>query len=211
MRTLIAVSAAAALAIAATAQAQTTYQWPSPETTVANDGQRFHLPAGTPLTLRTRTQISTKDNKPGDRVYLEVAESVYFRGQVVIPAGAPVYGEVVSLQRNGHLGKKGKLEVRLIQAETPSGPVRLTGRAYDEGKSGTALSVGTMLFVSALGGFFIHGTSAEIPAGTEVLASLEQPLRFTWDRKGVGAQAFLKSYEPNFAQSEVRPALPLTR
>jgi len=29
--------------------------------------------------------------------------------------------------------------------------VRLTGTFYDEGKSGTALSVGTMLFASALG------------------------------------------------------------
>lgn len=169
-----------ALAIGGTAQAQTAFHWPAPEVQPVGEAKRFYLPMGTPLMLRTRTQISTKDNKPGDRVYLEVAESVSFRGQIVIPIGAPVFAEVSMVQRNGHVGRKGKLQIRLISAETPNGPVRLTGTAYDEGRSGTALSVGTMLFVSALGGYFIHGTSAQLPSGTPVQAYLAEPLRFTW-------------------------------
>lgn len=180
MRNWKAASAVAALMVSGTAQAQTIFHWPAPETTPEGEAKRYYLPMGTPLMLKTRTQISTKDNKPGDRVYLEVAESVSFRGQVIIPIGSPVFGEVSRAQRNGHVGKKGKLEIRLISAETPSGPVRLTGTAYDEGKSGTGLSVGTMLLLSPLGGFFIHGTSAEIPSGTPVQAYLADNLRFTW-------------------------------
>lgn len=135
MRKLAAASAAIALAVTGAAQAQTTYHWPAPERAPAGDGQRFYLQMGTPLMLRTRTQISTKDNKPGDRVYLEVAENVSFRGQTVIPIGSPVFAEVSRAQRNGHFGRKGKLEIRLHYAQTPSGPVRLTGTAYDEGRA----------------------------------------------------------------------------
>ena len=168
-----------ALVVSGTAQAQTAFYWPAPEAQPAGEAKRYYLPMGTPLMLRTRTQISTKDNKPGDRLYLEVAESVSFRGQIVIPIGAPVFAEVSRVQRNGHFGKKGKLEIRLISAETPSGPVRLSGTAYDEGKSGTAASVATMALVSGLG-FLIHGTSAELAPGTPVQAYLAEPLRFTW-------------------------------
>lgn len=167
------------LMMGGTAQAQTAFYWPAPEAQSAGEAKRYYLPMGTPLMLRTRTQVSTKDNKPGDRLYLEVAESVSFRGQIVIPIGAPVFAEVSRVQRNGHFGKKGKLEIRLISAETPSGPVRLSGTAYDEGKSGTAASVATMALLSGLG-FLIHGTSAELAPGTPVQAYLAEPLRFTW-------------------------------
>lgn len=168
-----------ALMVSGTAQAQTAFYWPAPEAQPAGEAKRYYLPMGTPLMLRTRTQVSTKDNKPGDRLYLEVAESVSFRGQIIIPIGAPVFAEVSRVQRNGHFGKKGKLEIRLISAETPSGPVRLSGAAYDEGKSGTAASVATMALLSGLG-FLIHGTSAELAPGTPVQAYLAEPLRFTW-------------------------------
>lgn len=167
------------LVVGGAAQAQTAFYWPAPEEQPVGEAKRYYLPMGTPLMLRTRTQVSTKDNRPGDRLYLEVAESVSFRGQIIIPIGAPVFAEVSRVQRNGHFGKKGKLEIRLISAETPSGPVRLTGTAYDEGKSGTAASVATMALASGLG-FLIRGTSAELAPGTPVQAYLAEPLRFTW-------------------------------
>lgn len=180
MRNWIAAGAAIVLMASGAAQGQTSFHWPAPETAQTANAKRFYLPMGTPLMLRTRTDISTKDNKPGDRIMLEVVEAVSFRGQVVIPVGAPVFGEVARAQRNGHVGKKGKLEIRLIRVETPNGPVRLSGSAYDEGESGTAASVATMLLISPLGGFFIHGTSARIAAGTGVQAHLAEPLRFAW-------------------------------
>lgn len=179
MRNWEAAGAVMMLAVSGAAQAQTAFYWPAPEAQPVGEAKRYYLPMGTPLMLRTRTQISTKDNKPGDRIYLEVAESVSFRGQIIIPIGAPVFAEVSRVQRNGHFGKKGKLEIRLISAETPSGPVRLSGTAYDEGKSGTAASVATMALLSGLG-FLIHGTSAELAPGTPVKAYLAEPLRFTW-------------------------------
>lgn len=75
--------------------------------------------------LQTKTLLSTKESKPGDRVHLAVAEAVSFRGTVVIPVGVAVMGAVSQSQRNGHVGRKGKLAVRLISVEAPDGPVRL--------------------------------------------------------------------------------------
>jgi hypothetical protein len=186
MKNVLAVAAIAGALLGSGAQAET-YMWPAPPAPSVTPAVRYFLPAGTPLMLRTRTQVSTKMNEPGDRVYLEVAEPVAFRGQTVIPVGAPVIGEVAQVQRNGHFGVKGKIAVHLIQVETPSGPVRLSGTTYDEGRSGTLLSVGTIAFVSVLG-FLVHGTSGDIPADTNVKAQLAEPMNFRW-QPGVAEQA----------------------
>jgi hypothetical protein len=170
--------AAIAALMGSTVQAQQFVHWSAPASPT-QASKMAYFPMGTQLNLVTRTQVSSKDNKPGDRVYLDVAEGLSYRGQVVVPAGSVAVGEVASLQRNGHVGKKGKIGIRLLYLQTPYGPVDLTGRVKDEGTSGTIPSIATMMFVSVLGGFFIHGTSATIPAGTSVEAMLADDLRFT--------------------------------
>ncbi|MEO5492655.1 MAG: hypothetical protein ABIR08_01355 [Sphingomonas sp.] len=157
-------------------QAQETVYW-QPLPAASDKAPRYYVPAGTPIMLNTRTQVSTKDNKSGDQIYLDVTESVIFRGQVVIPAGSVAVGEIARADRNGHFGKKGKIDVKLSYVQTPWGPVKLQGHQYDEGKSGTAASVATIALVSWLG-FLIHGTSATIPYGTKVQAYLAEPLAF---------------------------------
>ncbi|MEP7221902.1 MAG: hypothetical protein ABI673_04445 [Novosphingobium sp.] len=200
------IAAGVVIAMGATgaAQAQSSYYWPAPEITKNAEGQRFFLPMGTPLMLRTNTQISPKDNKPGDHVYLEVAENVAFRGQVVIPIGSPVLAEVTRVQRNGHFGVKGKIGIRLVQVETPNGPVRLGGTAYKEGKSGTVASFGTMVLVSSLG-FLIHGTSGQIKPGTAVEAYTTEPMRFTWYAESERARTAML---PAQADAPLPPAKP---
>ena len=182
-------AAAMAVLLPGAVQAQMTY-WPAPGAERAT----AYLPIGTPLRLVTRTQLSTKDDKPGDRFYLDVAESLVYRGQVVVPAGAVAVGEVARSDRNGHFGKKGKLDIRILYVETPTGPVRLGGQANDEGTSGTAVSLATMAFVSSLG-FLIHGTSAHLANGTVVEAYLADDLRFTVEP----AQAQLAMVQPDAA------------
>lgn len=176
MKNIVICSAATVAMIGSAAQAQRTIHWPAPVSAAAQENMSY-FPMGTPVVLTTRTQVSTKDNKPGDRFYLEVAESISYRGQVVLPAGSVAVGEVARSDRNGHFGKKGKIDVRLLYVETPNGPVRLSGRAGDEGTSGAIASFATIAFVSGLG-FLIHGTSAHIPFGTNVTAYLAEDMRF---------------------------------
>ncbi|QIQ86786.1 hypothetical protein [Erythrobacter sp.] len=160
------------------AGAQETYQWPATET--STELQKFYFSRGTPVELQTTHLISTKDFEPGDRVYLEVAEPLMFRGQTIVPAGTRVRGEVATVQRNGHFGRKGKIEIRLVSMVTPHGPVRVSGSEYDEGESGAVASFGTMLLVSGLG-FIIKGTSGYIQPGTPVTARLDEDLQFTYN------------------------------
>lgn len=176
MKTLLIASAAVVGLIGSSASAQNAVYWPAPATGIQAK-QISYLPMGTPLILTTRSQVSTKDNKAGDRIYLEVAEGISYRGQVIVPAGAVAVGEVARADRNGHFGKKGKLDIHLLYVETPSGPIRLSGQANDEGTSGTITSVATIVLVSPLG-FLVHGTSAHIPYGTTVKAYLAEDMKF---------------------------------
>ena len=167
------------LVIAQSAQATTTYQWLLPPAAAAEGGRNLYLPLGTPVKLRTVTQFTSRDNHPGDRISLEVAESVVYRGQTIIPAGSPVTAEVSLLEHNGLFGKSGKVGLRLLDMMTPNGPVRLGGESYKQGKSQAALSIGTFLVVSWLG-MFIHGTSGKVMPGAPVNAFLMDDLRFAW-------------------------------
>lgn len=178
-----AIAALAAVVMAQTAYADT-YNWPAQAAYSDNQVIRY-FPAGTPIMLKTESDLSTKQVQPGERVYLRVAEPVVFHGQVVVPVGAPAVARVVRAEKNGHLGKEGKLAIELLYMETPMGEVALTGGKAQQGESQVALSVGTILFVSIIGGYLIHGTSASIPYGTAIQAYTDQPLRFA-EHAGTG-------------------------
>ena len=136
------------------------------------------FPMGTPLAVVTRTEVNTKQMKPGDRVYLDVAENLTYRGQVVVPVGSPVVAEVGRSERNGHFGKRGTIELRMVYAETPSGPVRLTGSAMRKGTGATAWSVPAMILLNMPVLALVHGTSGYIRQGTPITAYTAEPLLF---------------------------------
>ncbi|WP_174297388.1 hypothetical protein [Sphingomonas bacterium] len=129
------------------------------------------------MALRTRTEANTKQMKPGDRVYLEVAESLSYRGQIVVPVGAPAVAEVARSERNGHFGKKGQIEIHLLYVQTPYGPVRLSGGTSARGKEATAWSLPVAALIS-WPVIFVHGTSGYIRSGTAITGYLAESLTF---------------------------------
>ena len=174
MKRVLAAGIALASCLPSVAGAQYNVHWTAP--TSANSHMAA-FPMGTPLLLATRTELNTKINHPGDRFYLEVAEPLVHRGQVVVPVGSIAVGEVMRSERNGHFGKRGEIDIRIDYVETPSGPVRLTGRSARQGRGQGLLSIGGALFVS-WPMMFIHGTSGRVPANTRVQAYLADDLRF---------------------------------
>ena len=175
MRLMVTAAAAVvALGLGGAAGAQDIVHWDAPS---AATGAYSYFPMGTPLRLTTRTELSTKDNHPGDRFYLEVAEPLVYRGQVVVPAGSLAVGEVSRAERNGMWGKRGEMGVRLLYVQTPSGPVRLSGKSEREGKDQRVLAIGGATFVW-WPMLFIHGTSARLPADSGLGAYLADDLRF---------------------------------
>lgn len=174
MHTIKIATIAIAAFVGSTAQAQEQVRWSAP---VAATGAASYFPIGTQIRLVTRTELNTKQNRAGERVYLDVAEPLIYRGQVVVPIGSLAVGELARAERNGHFGKKGSLELRLRYVQTPAGPIRLTGTTVRSGKSQGVLSVGGGVLV-AWPMFFIHGTSGKLPANTVVTAQLIDDLPF---------------------------------
>lgn len=197
MRSIVMTAAIGLLFSTGTASAQDTYHWLAPAGTPAQSG-RTYFPMGTPLALRTRTEVNTKQSKPGDRLYLEVAESLTYRGQIVVPIGAPAVGEVVRSERNGHFGKKGTIEIRLLQVETPYGPARLSGGTAQNGKGAGLLSIGGAIATLGWGPLLIHGTSGYIRNGTVVTGYLAETLLF--DEQAPAASVAMTSARPDDAR-----------
>jgi hypothetical protein len=138
--------------------------------------QQVFLRAGTPLTLKTLTQLTTKGKhlKVGDRFSLEVADPVSLQGQVVIPVGSNAVGEVTSIRNKGMWGKSGNIETRMLYVTANDRRIRLSGAVSDKGvkAGGGAIATSAIVFLPA--GFFMTGTSAVIPPGTRVTALLDE-------------------------------------
>lgn len=136
------------------------------------------LRAGTPITLRLLEEVTTKEKaaRVGQRIKMEVAAPVEVNGVVVVPAGSPAEGEVVSVRNKGMWGKSGRLEARVLYTRVNGRQIRLTGNFDDKGVTGTAGVVGAVAFVP-IAGFLLTGTSAVLPMGGEVPAFIDEDVQ----------------------------------
>ena len=127
------------------------------------------LRAGTSVPLRTITSLTTEGKKlaVGYRFELETVEPVKVNGAVVIPAGSRAMGEVTQVRNKGMWGKSGGISARLLYVSVDGHQLRLSGSMDDKGVTGTAGVVAAVVFVPVVG-FFVTGTSAKIPIGSNV-------------------------------------------
>jgi hypothetical protein len=137
------------------------------------------LLSGTEVALRLRTELTTKEKllKVGDRFDLETVDSIKLGTLTVIPAGTRAIGEITSVRNKGMWGKSGRFEARLLHLQTPDRNIRLAGAFTDKGTSGGWGAVGATLLspvILPIGGFFVTGTSARLPAGTIVKSYLDE-------------------------------------
>ena len=128
------------------------------------------LQTGAEVRFRLLEELTTEDKKlrVGDRFRLEVAEPVLVQGVTVVPVGTSAVGEITEVRNKGMWGKSGKFTARLLYLTVNGRQVRLTGEFDDKGRAGGvgAVAVSALVFLPA--GFFMTGTSARLPAGTEV-------------------------------------------
>jgi hypothetical protein len=162
--------------VSSMALAQTTAVAPAPQQAMIVGQNGSVLRIGTPIPVRTRTELTTKNKalRVGQRFEVETAEPVSLNGQVVIPVGTPGVGEVTSVRNKGMWGKSGHFDVRLLSLRVGDRQIRISGIADDKGKAGGggAAAVSALVFLPA--GFFMTGTSARLPAGTIITASLDE-------------------------------------
>ena len=134
------------------------------------------VPQGTRIPLRTLETLSSRKARQGQRVPLEVASDVVFDGIVIIPKGTKAAGEISRVTAKGVLGKSGKLGLRVMFLELGGQRIRLDGEARDKGSSGAAPVVLAAVLIG-VSGAFVTGTSAVLPAGTEVEGLLHDELK----------------------------------
>lgn len=135
--------------------------------------------AGTPVSLRLLEEVTTKEKQArvGQRFRMEVASPVEYNGVVVIPAGSPAEGEITSVRNKGMWGKSGYIGARAVSLNLNGRSIRLSGSFDDKGVTGTGGVIGAVVVVP-LAGFFVTGTSAVLPMGSQIKAFLDEDLHF---------------------------------
>jgi hypothetical protein len=132
---------------------------------------------GTPISLKLMEEVTTKEKRArvGQRINLQVSEAVELAGHVVIPVGTPAVGEVTEARYKGMWGKSGHLSAQVLYLRLGSRQIRISGVFDEKGTTGTAGVVASIAFVP-LAGFFVTGTSADLPVGMPVKAFIDEDL-----------------------------------
>ncbi|MDP8914466.1 MAG: hypothetical protein M3N39_12945 [Pseudomonadota bacterium] len=135
------------------------------------------LRAGAPVPVALSEALSTKGKalKVGQRVQLEVAQDVMLNGRVVIPARSPVEGVLTHVRNKGMWGKSGAIQLSIRSVNINGTSVRLKGNMDSRGETGTAGVVGAVVALP-IAGFFVTGTSAEMPLNMPGRAFLEEDI-----------------------------------
>jgi len=159
------------------------------------------LRIGTQIPVRTRAELTTQKKalRVGQRFEVETSEPVSLDGHVVIPVGTPGVGEVTSVRNKGMWGKSGHFDVRLLYLRVGDRQIRVSGIADDKGKAagGGAAAVSAIVFLPA--GFFMTGTSARLPAGTIITASLDEDVPVAFADGGTPAPLVAVAAAPSVA------------
>jgi hypothetical protein len=135
------------------------------------------LRSGAPVPVVLAQALTTKGKnlKVGQRVDLEVAQDVLLNGKVVIPARSPVEGVLTQVRNKGMWGKSGAIYLEIKSVSVNGTAVRLRGDMNSRGETGTAGVVGAIVALP-VAGFFVTGTSAEMPLGMTGRAFLDQDI-----------------------------------
>jgi hypothetical protein len=96
------------------------------------------IPAGTKLTVRMGSEISSGSAKAGERFDAMLAHSLVVDGKTLAKAGAPVHGKVTYAKASGRLHDPGLLTLRLTGVEINGKMVPVSTSSYHaKGKSHT--------------------------------------------------------------------------
>lgn len=206
MKKYIAASAVAAVVLSTTASASqpsvpssdppavlTTS--PAPMVVPAPPSSNAVLPQGTTIRLRTLTELHSQRNRTGDTFDLEVVEDVSVYGVVVIPRGSVATGQVTAVRKKGMWGRSGRLETRLMSVRANGATIPIRGSVGDRGQTGTAGVVASVAFLP-VAGFFVTGTSAQLPVGTGFSAVTESDIPLILPPEAVAARPTVTILSP---------------
>lgn len=128
---------------------------------------------GTPIRLMFLKEINSRTAVPGQQFKMRVNEPVFMNGQAVIPLGITAWGEVVSFDSSGAVGKGGKLGIRVLYLDLPEGKFPLKGEANQRG-SGNGAGLALAIVGFGIFGLFSAGDSARFKGGDQLTVFADQ-------------------------------------
>lgn len=152
----------------------------SPSFSLANAQEEIILAEGTPISVLTAQEITSKEAKPNDPVNFTVNEDVVVNGQVIVRKGTPAVGSVINAEKGGYMGKSGKLAVQVESTTTVDGqPLKLRAAKGREGNDKT----NSTMVLSMISPFFLFkkGGEAKITVGMPVTVYVAEEKRFRLD------------------------------
>ncbi len=140
------------------------------------------IPAGTPVTIRVESQISSGTAKVGQHFEGTLARNLVVHGKTIANAGSTVHGKVTHAKSSGRLHDPGELTLRLTSIEMNGKAQKISSSAYHAKGKGHAKSNATKIGGGAAAGALIGavagggkgaaiGTVAGAGAGTGVAAA----------------------------------------
>ncbi len=141
------------------------------------------VPAGTHITVRTDSQISSASARVGQKFHANLVKDLVVNGKTIAKAGAPASGKVTYTKSSGRLHDPGQVTIRLTSIQLTNGkllPISTSG-FHAKGKSHTKSNV-TKIGGGAAAGALIGGlagggkgaligTAAGAGAGTGLAAA----------------------------------------
>lgn len=127
------------------------------------------VPEGTEFPCTIDEKLSSKTSQEGDHFTIRLDDDVKLSDGTVLKAGYKGVGEIVHLQKNGMVGKKGEINVRFNYLKIGDEQVRLRASKGVEGNGNTGNQIAGIVLVGVFG-LLIKGHSAEIPKGQHVTA-----------------------------------------
>lgn len=140
------------------------------------------IPAGTPVTVRIGSEISSGTAKVGNTFDGTLAKKLVVGGKTIAAAGTPVRGKVTLAKSSGRLHAPGQLSIRLTSVQVngrmvavSSGSYHVTGKGHMKSnatKIGGGAAAGAVIGALAGGGKGAAiGTLVGAGAGTGVAAA----------------------------------------
>ena len=87
------------------------------------------IPAGSAITVRVGSEISSGTAKAGDRFEATLAHNLVVNGKALARAGAPARGKVTSAKSSGRLHAPGELALRLTSVQVNGKMVPISTRS----------------------------------------------------------------------------------
>lgn len=139
---------------------------------VAQQKEKVKLTSGTVVALSLEKAVNS-DMAEGTNVDLRVVRDVTAGDKVVIKSGTLATATITDVNSSGAVGKAGKISIKLRSVKAVDGQeIFLRGSVDKQGDDKVVLSVVLALICLPL--ILINGGDANIPAGTEVRAYVEQ-------------------------------------